>query len=109
MNNITEKTEVEKRIKSIKYRLNQTNEEYMYFAHYIICSEDWFLKVDYDDISGQCIEKDPRAIEEFNAVKNYLEQKFANKRFYEVDLDQSNLTDNLNSIIPKKLVLRKEQ
>ena len=102
MNNITEKTEVEKRIKSIQYRLNQSNEEYIFFASYIICSEDWFLKVDYDGISGQYIEKDPRAIEEFNAIKNYLEQKFINKRIYEVNLD-----DNLNSIAPKKLVLKK--
>lgn len=109
MNNITEKIEVEKRIKSIQYKLNQSNEEYMYFAHYIICSEDWFLKVDYDGISGQYIEKDPRAIEEFNAIKNYLEQKFANKRIYEVNIDETNLTGNLNSIAPKKLVLKKEQ
>lgn len=110
MNNITEKAEIEKRIKSIQYRLNQSNEEYSYYAKYIICSEDWFLKVDYDGVSGKYIEKDPRAIEEFNAVKNYLEQKFANKRIYEVNLDESDLSSNgLNSIAPKKLVLRKEQ
>ena len=110
MNNITEKTEIEKRIKSIQYRLNQSNEEYSYYAKYIICSEDWFLKVDYDGVSGKYIEKDPRAIEEFNAVKNYLEQKFANKKIYEVDLDESDLTGNgLSFISPKKLVLQLKQ
>ena len=102
MNNITEKTEIEKRIKSILYKLNHSNEKYMYLADYVICSEDWFIKVDYDGISGQYIEKDPRAIEEFNAIKNYLEQKLANERNYDT------IGDNLNSITPKKLVLRKD-
>lgn len=106
MTNITKKTEIEKRVKAIQYRLNQSNEEYIYYyAKYIICSEDWFLKVDYDGISGKCIEKDPRAIEEFNAIKNHLEQKFANKRIYEVNLDDSDLTSTgLNSITPKKRI-----
>ena len=107
MNNITEKTEIEKRIKSILYKLNHSNEKYIYLADYIICSEDWFIKVDYDGISGQYIEKDPRAIEEFNAIKNYLEKKIANNSNYDT-IVETDLTGNINYITPKKLVLRKD-
>lgn len=108
MNNTTEKAEVEKRMKSIQYKINQSNVDHLYYAKCIICSEDWFLKVDYDGIFGEYLEKDSRAIEEFNTVKSYLEQKFADEKAYEVKVNDSDLNSNiLNSITPKKLVLQK--
>lgn len=112
MNNVTEKADVEKRIKSIQYRLHQSDNEYIYFlgTRYIVCSEDWFLTVGYDGINGEYIDKDPRTLAEFNAAKKYLEEKFANKRFYEVDLDTSDFSGNgFQTITPKNLVLRKKQ
>ena len=102
-----EKLEVEKRVKSILYRLNKRSDEYMKWSHYIICSEDWVIKVDYDGISGEYIDKDPRAKEEFNAVKNYLEQKLVNKQLYEVFIDENELTDNcLSKDKTKKLIYK---
>lgn len=101
------KIEVEKRVKSIAYKLN-ISEENFYFANYIVCSEDWYLKVSYDGIQGHCLQKDVRAIEEFNNVKNYLETKFQTKRVYEVDLKESEINKELDSVKSKKLILEKK-
>lgn len=104
MNDIETKNEVEKRVKSIAYKLN-ISEEHLYFANYIVCSEDWYLKVSYDEIKGYYLTKDVRALEEFNHVKTYLETKFRDKKIYEVELDESDLNNEFNPVKSKKLVL----
>ena len=106
MKDIEIKNEVEKRVKSISYQHN-ISEEHLYFASYIVCSEDWYLKVGYDGIKGYCLQKDVRALEEFNNVKTYLETKFGGKRIYEVDMEESDLNNGFDHIKSKKLVLEK--
>ena len=74
---------------------NTFNEKYL----------DAYTKIDYEEISGQCLEKDPRAIEEFNAIKNHLESKLQEKEFEISDLD---LDDRkFSSAKSNQLVLRK--
>lgn len=106
MKDIETKNEVEKRVKSILYQLN-ISEEHIYFANYIVCSEDWYLKVSYDGIEGYCLQKDIRALEEFNNVKVYLEKKFGEKRIYEVDMEESDLSNGFDHVKSKKLILEK--
>jgi len=105
MQDIETKNEIEKRIKSITYQLN-ISEEYLYFSKYIICNEDWYLKVDYDGIKGHFLPKDIRAIEEFNTIKSYLEEKFDDKKLHEINLQESNIKNGFDHIKSKKLVLK---
>lgn len=88
---------VEQRVKSIMY--NNNSKLNFYLSHFIICSEDWYLKIDFDYVYGECLTKDPRAIIEYKAVKKYLEEKIANETIYSSELNK----DEINSLIPKKL------
>lgn len=107
MEDADSKGEIIDRIRSILYQLDMSNQfdSILYFSSYIICSEDWFLKVSYDGISGECLMKDPRAIEEYNTVKKYLETKFSNQSYGSSSIS----TDDLNIIIPKQLVKRENE
>lgn len=105
-NDISIKNEVEKRIKFINYQLN-ISEEHFWFSRYIICSEDWYLIVNYEGVNGQCLEKDPRAIEEFNAIKNHLESNLQDKKLYEIEMSNLALDDSgFDSAKSKELVLK---
>lgn len=106
MKDLEVKNEVKKRVNSITYQ-HDMSEEDLYFNSYIVCSEDWYLKVDYYGIKGYCLQKDIRALEEFNNVKIYLEAKFGGKRIYEVDIKESGLNNGFDHIKSKKLILEK--
>lgn len=107
INDISIKSEVEKRVNSINYQLNMPKDHF-WFLRSIICNEDWYLKIDYEEISGQCLEKDPRAIEEFNAIKNHLESKLHEKDLFEFEISDLDLNDRkFASAKSNQLVLRK--
>lgn len=106
MKDIEVKNEVEKRVKSISYQHNIPEED-LYLTNYIVCSEDWYLKVDYYGINGCCLQRDIRALEEFNNVKIYLETKFSGKSIYEVDIEELGLNNAFDNIKSKKIVLEK--
>lgn len=105
--NMTDKNlrqEIDNRLKSILHKLNKNTDRVLSFAKYIVCSEDWFLKLDWDGITGECLDKDPRAKEEFNAVKSHLEREFEKKDYYQVDFNDTALkSEGITSLIQKKL------
>jgi len=77
----------------------------LYFSSHIICSEDWFLRVSYNGVQDECLLKDPRAIDEYNAVKNYLETKFSDYGYYQQGFDDEDITiDNISPILPMQLI-----
>lgn len=107
INDISIKNEVEKRVRAINYQLNIPEERFG-FPKYFICSEDWYLKVDYEGISGQCLEKDPRAVEEFNTIKNHLESSLQEKELYELEMSDLVLDDSgFDSAKSRQLVLKR--
>ena len=100
-----------------RLRVNDVNKAYLFATNNAIQSKVFHKylenvelksledKIDYEEISGQCLEKDPRAIEEFNAIKNHLESKLQEKEFEISDLD---LDDRkFSSAKSNQLVLRK--
>lgn len=108
INDISIKNEVEKRIKSINYQLNIPEEKFL-FSKYIICSEDWYINVGYEGVIGECLEKDPRAIEEFNSIKNHLESNLQGKKLYEIEMSDLALDDSgFNSAKSRQLVLKRK-
>ncbi len=108
VDDISIKNEVEKRIKSINYQLNMPEEQF-WFSRYIICSEDWYLKVGYAGVIGKYLEKDPRAIEEFNAIKNHLESNLQGKKLYKIEMSDLALDDGgFDSAKSKRIVLKRD-
>ena len=96
--------DINKRVQAIHYKLNEPTNERLKYYRYIVCSEDWYLNLDWYGISGKCLEKDPRAIEEYNAVKTYLEKKFNDENIYSINYDDDDLSgEGISSILPKKL------
>lgn len=95
--NLNDKDEAENRVKSIKYRLNEPEVEYEPYSYYTICNEDWYLKVCFNGVQGKYLDADPRAEEEFNIVKEYLEGKITRRN---VSLDDSDIEEIEK---PKKL------
>ncbi|MDE6141233.1 MAG: hypothetical protein K2G03_01380 [Bacilli bacterium] len=100
------KQEIDNRIKSILYKLHKDTQIITPYTKYIVCSEDWFIKYDWNGISGECLDKDPRATEEYNVVKSYLKKRFSKDDSYYIDFEDTDLTgEGVTALIPKKLLL----
>ncbi len=56
----------------------------------------------YDGLEEYCLQKDIKALEEFNTVKIYLEKKFGGKRIYELDMGKSDLNNSIDNVKSKK-------
>lgn len=105
MNDDKLKKAADTRVKSILYKLEE-NTENTFITRYIACSEDWFIKFDGFGIKGKCLDKDPRAIEEYNAVMTYLEKRINVENIYSTNWDDTDLSgEGVSAIIPKKLIL----
>lgn len=100
--------EVKKRVNSINYQLGIDNYK-LFWATYYICSEDWYLKVDFRGVDGYCLDKDPRALEEFNSVKKRLEE-YINNKDTDGPISINDLLSNkdYNSAKYQQLVLKKK-
>lgn len=97
--NLTEKDEADNRIKAIKYRLNKP-ESYYGFYGYKICSEDWYMTVDYFDNKCEIIDNDPRARQEAEIISDYLSSKFDKIKHRNRILDEEDVKEITK---PKKL------
>lgn len=98
--------EVQKRVKAINYKIGY-DDPYPESYGRIICSEDWYLRVSYGGyITGQCLDKDYRAKEEFEAVKKYLEAKFESDKFYHVNVDFSEVKSTCEEVGKRKVLKR---
>lgn len=80
------KQEVISRINSINYQKNAKEYNDIDFSPLIICNEDWYLSVDYPkDITGTYLPKDPRAKQEFDLAKAYLESKLESSFLFNIE------------------------
>lgn len=107
INNPEIKYEIMNRINSINYIINK-QEDYIWLGNYTICSEDWYIKVHYKEIYGQCLQKDPRAIEEYNTIMQYLKTYLENNSVYNISSNEFiSEEDGINSLKSKQLILKK--
>ena len=65
--------EMKERIKAIQFKNHKPLDTFFY-PRYLLCSEDWYLGIAFRSIVGECLTKDPRAIEEYLFYRNYLEE-----------------------------------
>ncbi len=93
----------EQRMKSIIYNIDKNNKKYPHLPRYLVCSEDWFLGIDFNSIYGECLPKDPRAIIEYNAVKTYFEEKMKENENINIVNDSAFSKEQIDSLIAKKL------
>ncbi len=109
--NVTDKANKEKidnRINSINYKLNINNNFSTNYATYIVCSEDWYLILNWQGITGRYLDKDPRAKKEFETVKSYLIQKFSSNYYYSID-DAKLSSEEIAALLLKKLAFKNEK
>lgn len=81
--------EINNRIACVDYILKKENINR--YAIYTVCSEDWYLTVSYYGIDGEYLSTDPRAREEYEAVKAYLENRFLNTPLYNMQLTEAEI------------------
>lgn len=78
------KKEIVNRINSINYQKN-TKEYYdIDFFPLTICNEDWYLLVHPTNIIGKYLPKDPRAKQEFDLAKTYLQEELESNFLFNI-------------------------
>lgn len=97
---------ITQRMKSISFTKNQEMKMYTYISHTMIVSEDWYIGIDFNRITGKCLDKDPRAIMEYETIKTYLESKIKEDDDYSLEQDVETIKESIiaiDNIVQKKL------